>query len=71
MDIIKQRRNERLDRIKQIELAIFNAVKEEKEIDKNKLIIGAMSNLGISRRTAKEYVDIALFNQGIDLNGKM
>ena len=61
MNIIQMRREERLNNIKQIIDSIAKAKEEGKEISEKDIIMATMANLGISKRTAKEYVDVAIF----------
>lgn len=50
--------------------AIQNSIRQEivqgKMIDFNKVVMATMANLNISKRTAREYVEIAFYNEGID-----
>ncbi len=70
-------RERRRTEIGAIQQSIRNGLKEGKKPDENKLILGIMSNLGVSRIRAKEYLEVALFNEGLDLppkqeeNGKL
>jgi hypothetical protein len=62
MNIIAIRQEQRFRQIKQIEESIRLALAEGKEILYDNVVISSMSNLNISKRTAREYVDVAYFN---------
>ncbi len=70
-------RERRKAEIEAIQQSIRNGLKEGRKVDEDKIILGIMGNLGISRMRAKEYLEVALFNEGIDLppreeeNGKL
>ncbi len=55
-------REQRLRRILSIQTSIEKPLYADKKINYQELIIASASNLGISMRTSKEYVDMALFN---------
>lgn len=64
MDIIAVRQQKRADQISILSKSIKMS---EGQINYKELVISAMANLRISRKTAKEYVDVALFNLNIKL----
>lgn len=45
------------------------SIKKSKSRDFKQIVLATMCALGISRRTAREYVEVAFFNLGIDING--
>jgi hypothetical protein len=61
MDIIKHRSMNRLSRIAKTKDAIVELLKEEKEIDWKAFEMEIISSLGISKGTAKEYIEIAKY----------
>ena len=61
MDIIRIRQERRGKQIDEISKSIYKAQLNNKEIDKKQIIMAAMSELNISKRTATEYVDVAFF----------
>ena len=63
MNIIAMRQEKRARAIAQIRASI----KKGKNRDFKQIVLAAMSNLGISRRTAREYVEIAFFELGIEI----
>ena len=58
MNITKIRQQERMAKIAQMQ----NSIKRAKKPDLDKLIMLACGEWGISKRTAKEYLEQALFN---------
>lgn len=64
MNIIGMRQEKRAREIAQIKVSIKKA---KKPYDKARIVLAAMSALNLSKRTAKEYVDVALYELGIDL----
>ena len=62
MNIISVRQQKRQSQIGQITASINKVKAEGRELDKKQLLLVTMSELGLSRRTAQEYVDVALFN---------
>ena len=71
MDVIKSRQQKRQGQIQDIINSVRNSIYEEQEITYEKVVLATMGNLGLSRRTAKEYVDVALFQSGIKIeNGE-
>ena len=65
-NIIRQRQEERFANIAKIQKMISIRVKD-KTFDRKLLVLSAMSTLGLSKRTTQEYVEVALFNEGVDL----
>lgn len=60
------RQEERAKKIRKIQGMIMSEI-EHKRFDKKKVILASMANLHLSKITAKEYVEVALFNEGLDL----
>ena len=58
MNIIRMRQEERNTKIKSIE----NSIKKAKKPDYDKLLMMCCIEWGMSKRTVKEYIDIAKFN---------
>ncbi len=58
MNIIQQRQEQRIHKISQMQ----NSIKKSAEPDLDKLVMMCCKEWGISIRTAKEYLKIALFN---------
>lgn len=46
--------------ILQVKDSILKAKSEGKEFNKKEIVMAAVINLGVSKRTASEYVDVAL-----------
>ncbi len=67
MDIIRSRQQKRSTQISELTASIEKSLEENKEVNYKQLVLGAQSNLGISDRTAKQYIDVALFNLGLDV----
>ena len=65
MNIIAMRQQKRAQQIAEIKASI----KKGKNRDFKQIVLVTMSALGISRRTAREYVEVAFFDLGIDING--
>ena len=63
-------REKRAREIGLIQNSLRQSVKEGKKLNYDHLILSVMSNVGVSRKTASEYVEIALFNEGMDLTKK-
>ncbi len=61
MNIIAMRQETRRNQINQISASIRKAMDEGKTIDKTSVIMATASNIGLSLRTSKEYVEIAMF----------
>lgn len=61
MDIIRMRQEARAKQIEEISKSIYKAQLKDKEIDKKKIILAAMAELNLSKRTATEYVEVAFF----------
>jgi len=62
---VARRQKERKRRIILIKTAVMDAKKLNLEIDFKKLVITVMSKLIISERTARELVNVALFELGL------
>ncbi len=65
MNIIAMRQQKRSNQITQIKASI----EKSKTGDFKQIVLATMSALGISRRTAREYVEVAFFELGIDIHG--
>ena len=68
MDIIQVRQERRLNQITEITESIKSAYEKDKGIRKKDIVMAVMSNIGVSKRTAQEYIEIALFNLGLKLD---
>lgn len=66
MNIIKIRQEQRAEIIKQISATISKNFYDRKSLPYVKLLYSVMLQFSCSKRTAKEYTDLALFNLGID-----
>jgi len=66
MNIIAVRQERRRKHIEQIKASIKNGT----NFNFKSVVLAAMSNLNISKRTAREYVEIAFFELGIDKDGR-
>lgn len=60
MNITRARQEERKMKIADMQ----NSIKKAKDPDYNRLVMMACSEWGITYRTAKEYLKVALFNIG-------
>ena len=60
MNIIAHRQMIRTEKIEQIKKSIKKA-RTKGEISYDDILLATMSNLNLSRRTAREYIDVALF----------
>ena len=65
-DIIAFRKSERKKNIDLICRSIKENMEQNKEINFKGIVMAAQLNLGISRRTAAEYAELALFSMGLD-----
>lgn len=65
VNVIRMRQQEREAKIIKIEGSIKKALAEGQNISLEKTVFAAAANLMISKRTALEYVDIALFRLGM------
>lgn len=63
-------RERRTRAIAEIMASLNEGIKNGVKPDYDKLLIATMANLGISKQTAKEYVEVALFNVGIEIEKK-
>jgi len=70
MNIIGMRQEKRAKQIGQIKESIKKARAEGKEIDKRDIIFATMASLNLSRRTAAEYVEVALYSLNTLENGE-
>lgn len=61
MNIIAMRQEKRKNQIGWIKESIKKALEVGQEIDHKRLLLVVMSDLGVSKRTAREYIEIALF----------
>ena len=61
MNIIQANQERRKNQIAEIKFSITRAIKEKTIFTFKDLVMATSSNLGISKRTAKEYVEMALF----------
>ena len=48
--------------ILQIQKSIAEAREAGKDVNKKDIVLATMANLNLSKRTASEYVDVAMFN---------
>lgn len=71
MNIIAMRQEKRQQQINQIVASIKKARKEKQNITYEKIVLAARTNLNLSDRTAKEYVQNALYALGLDKNLKV
>ena len=73
MNIIGMRQEKRQNQINQIITSIKKARKDKQDIDFKKIVLATRSSLNLSDRTAKEYVQNALFslnlNKDLKVNG--
>ena len=67
MNVIQMRQDKRKAQISQIQESIQNILKEEKELVKKELVLGVMSECNLSKRTANDYLEVVLFNEGLKL----
>lgn len=65
MNIIKLRQEERNNKIQGITNSIKLRLDEGKMISYDDLVIASMGNFHVARRTAMEYIEVAVFNLGI------
>lgn len=61
MNIIAMRQEQRRNKINQLIATLKEAKLEGREVDKAKFLLMIMSTLGLSERTAKEYIKVAEF----------
>lgn len=62
MNIVRIRQEERARKIAQIKNSLKNSEQfKAGKLDKKEIVVMMMSFLGIAKRTASEYVDVALF----------
>ncbi len=66
MNIIGMRQEKRAREINQVVASIAKAQEEGKEINFKDVVMATMANVGLSRRTAREYVEVAFFRLGIN-----
>ena len=63
MNIIEHRQNQRKDKINLIKKSLKKSEKfKNKDIDKKEMILFFCMKLNISKRTASEYLDIAIYD---------
>ena len=67
MNIIRERQDKRRADVTLVQELIKTNLREEKALNRKELVVAIMSELTISRRTAGEYLDVALYNEGINL----
>ncbi len=60
MDIIKTRQDRRRTKILAIRDSIKNTLDQKKEVSFKDIVLATCANVNLSKRTAEEYVDIAL-----------
>ncbi len=63
MNIISMRQQVRARQINEIK----NSIKKSKNKDFKAVVLATMANLNLSRRTAREYVEIAFFKLGLEI----
>ena len=66
MNIIEMRQEKRSREIRQIQASIEKAREKKKKIIYKDLVLATMSNLNLSKRTAQDYIEIALFRLGME-----
>ena len=66
MDIIAERQAIRRNKIDMIMKSITDAREQGKEINYKGIVYATMANLNLSDRTAKEYVNLALYQLNLD-----
>lgn len=64
MNIIAMRQEKRAGQIKEIKASM----KKAENKDFKSIVLAVMSNLNLSRRTAREYVEVAFFEMGLEIN---
>lgn len=67
MNVIAVRQEQRINKINQIAESIK---KVEKPVNLKDVIMATMSNLGVAKRTAREYIEIAVYQLGLKINEK-
>lgn len=65
MNIIRMRQIERQGHIKTICDSVETALLKGKTVVFDDVVMAAMANIGLSRRTARDYVKVAFFRLGI------
>jgi len=70
MNIIAMRRDERAHHIKGIMESVESMLIRKDEVNFKKVVLAAMAELNLSRRTAIEYVEVAFLKLQIDKDGK-
>jgi len=65
MNIIRMRQEERANKISDLRNSIKKALDKKKTITCRDILLSARANLNISDRTAKEYLEVALFQLGL------
>ena len=68
MDIIAARREERQNKITLLCESIKKNQFENKEINFKGVVMAAQLQLGVSKRTAQEYAELAIYSLGLDKN---
>ena len=67
MDVIRTRQEVRHRLISEIMESIKKGLEKDQELTKKDVRMAVMANLGLASRTAKEYVDVAVYKLGIDM----
>ena len=67
MDIIRTRQEKRRNQIADITESIKNSLAKDKGLNKKDILMAVMANIGLSRRTSQEYIDVALYQLGVEL----
>jgi hypothetical protein len=63
-DIIKKRTAERLEKINIIAAKLKQAGEKKQRVDYQKLLLEMQCQMGVAKKTAREYIETALYMSG-------
>lgn len=67
MNIIESRKQQRKETIIKIQKVLREIVKEGKKLNKKSLVIMCMAEFELSKRTSIDYLEVALYDEGIKI----
>ena len=67
MNIIHERQEKRKSEIIKVREMIKEIIKEEKALIKKELVLAVMSICNLSKRIATDYLEVALYEEGIKI----
>ena len=70
MNVIQERQSRRKSQINKIKESLTEIYLRSPELNYKTFLMGVMSGMNLSKRTATDYIEMALFESGLKINKK-